>query len=168
VLRPKIGSMEVRKVTPADIMHMLERSKRSWTVCKRILTTSTQLFAHASGKRMIDVNPCVGITQKSIMGPRPTVRSRVMLSEDELRKLLGEIDETIGREHGLALRVLLAKCVRTVELAYTAPTFLGYLGLVYLVSWLSYRYIEFGAVKEWRALLPSTRKVDAAVAAPAD
>jgi len=52
--------------------------------------------------------------------------------------------------------------------AYTAPTFLGYLGLVYLVSWLSYRYIEFGAVKEWRALLPSTRKVDAAVAAPAD
>ncbi|MBC8642143.1 tyrosine-type recombinase/integrase [Caballeronia sp. EK] len=116
VVRPKLGSLEVRKIAAADVVHMLETSKRSWTVCKRILTTATQLFAHACGKRMIDVNPCTGISLKSLMGPRPPVKPRIMLTEDELHKLLADIDETIGRENGLALRILLATCVRSVEL----------------------------------------------------
>ncbi|CAN0622085.1 Site-specific integrase [Burkholderia multivorans] len=117
VIRPKLGSMEVRAVQAADVVHMIEESKRSWTVCKRILTTTTQLFDHAAGKRMIDANPCAGIKLKAIMGPRPPVKQRVMLSEDELRTLLADVDTTIGRENGLALRILLATCVRSVELA---------------------------------------------------
>lgn len=40
-----------------------------------------------------------------------------MLSEEELRTLLSDVDNTIGRENGLALRILLATCVRSVELA---------------------------------------------------
>lgn len=117
VVRPKLGSLEVRKIAAADVVHMLESSGRGWTVCKRILTTTTQLFAHACGKRMIDVNPCVGITLKALMGPRPPVKKRVMLTEDELRALLADIDNTIGRENALALRILLATCVRSIELA---------------------------------------------------
>lgn len=116
IIRPKLGSIEVRKVTAADVVHMIESSKRSWTVCKRLLTSTTQLFAHACGKRLINVNPCVGIDLKALMGPRPPVRRRVMLDESELRTLLGDIDETIGLENGLALRILLATCVRSVEL----------------------------------------------------
>ncbi|MFM0507635.1 tyrosine-type recombinase/integrase [Paraburkholderia sp. RL17-373-BIF-A] len=117
VVRPKLGSLEVRKVAAADVVHMLETSGRGWTVCKRILTTATQLFGHACGKRMIDVNPCVGITLKALMGPRPPVKKRVMLTEDELRTLLADIDNKIGRENALALRILLATCVRSIELA---------------------------------------------------
>jgi peptidoglycan/LPS O-acetylase OafA/YrhL len=41
---------------------------------------------------------------------------------------------------------------------YTIPTYIGYLFLTYLVSWLSYRYIEFGSVRHWKSLLPSQRK----------
>ncbi|MDN7897213.1 integrase arm-type DNA-binding domain-containing protein [Burkholderia cepacia] len=117
VVRKRIGSLEVRAVQAADVVHMIETEGRSWTVSKRILTTTTQLFEHAAGKRMIDANPCAGIKLKAIMGPRPPVKPRVMLSEDELRTLLVDVDTTIGRENGLALRILLATCVRSVELA---------------------------------------------------
>ncbi|MFC5427642.1 tyrosine-type recombinase/integrase [Paraburkholderia denitrificans] len=117
VLRPKLGSMLVRDVQAADVVHMIEASGRSWTVSKRILTTATQLFDHAAGKRMIDANPCTGIKLKALKGPRPPVKKRVMLTEGELRILLSDVDNTVGRENGLALRILLATCVRSVELA---------------------------------------------------
>ena len=115
VIGPKLGSMEVQHVTPADIVHVIESSKRSWTICKRLLTSAKLLFAHACGKRLINVNPCVGIDLTALMGSRPPVRKRVMLSEDELRVLLTNINE-IGIENGLALRILLATCVRSIEL----------------------------------------------------
>lgn len=116
VITPKLGSMEVRNVTPADLVHVIESSKRSWTICKRLLTSAKLLFAHACGKRLIDVNPCVGIELTALMGARPPIRKRVMLSEDELRILLKSIND-IGIENGLALRILLATCVRSIELA---------------------------------------------------
>lgn len=116
IVLPKLGSMEVRNVTPGDIVHVIESSKRSWTICKRLLTSTKLLFAHACGKRLIDVNPCVGIDLTALMGARPPIRKRVMLTEDELRLLLKDIDD-IGLENGLAFRILLATCVRSIELA---------------------------------------------------
>lgn len=115
VIVPKLGSLETRKVVPADIVHVLESSKRSWTICKRILTSAKQLFGHACGKRLIDYNPCVGIELVALMGARPPIRRRVMLTEDEMRTLLKDIDE-IGIANALALRILLATCVRSIEL----------------------------------------------------
>nr|WP_137839918.1 site-specific integrase [uncultured Aquabacterium sp.] len=116
IIGPKLGSMEVRHVTPADIVHVIESSKRSWTICKRLLTSAKLLFAHACGKRLINVNPCVGIDLTALMGARPPIRKRVMLTEDELRALLKDISD-IGVENGLAFRILLATCVRSIELA---------------------------------------------------
>lgn len=115
VIVPKLGSMLVPVVTPSDIVHMLESSKRPWTVSKRILTSAKQLFSHACGKRLIDVNPCAGIDIAALLGPRPAIRKRVMLTEEELRTLLKGIED-IGKENALALRILLATCVRSVEL----------------------------------------------------
>lgn len=116
IIGPKLGSMEVRNVTPADIVHVIESSKRSWTICKRLLTSAKLLFAHACGKRLINVNPCVGIDLTALMGAHPPIRKRVMLAEDELRALLKDIND-IGVENGLAFRILLATCVRSIELA---------------------------------------------------
>ena len=115
VILPKLGSMEVRQVTPADIVHMIESAKRSWTISKRILTSAKLLFAHACGKRLIDINPCTGIDLTALMGARPPIRKRVMLNEEELRTVLTDIDD-IGVENGLAFRILLATCVRSIEL----------------------------------------------------
>lgn len=115
VIVPKLGSLETRQVVPADIVHVLESSKRSWTICKRILTSAKQLFGHACGKRLIDYNPCVGVELVALMGARPPVRKRVMLTEEELRTLLKDVDD-IGFANALALRILLATCVRSIEL----------------------------------------------------
>lgn len=116
IVTPRIGSVQVRNVTPADIVHMIEVSNRTWTVSDRLLTSTTQLFAHACGKRMVDVNPCIGISLASIIGARPPVKKRVMLTDKELHILLRDADKEIGRENALALRILLATCVRSVEL----------------------------------------------------
>lgn len=115
VIVPRLGPQEVQAVTPDEIVDMLERSGRSWTMMKRILATAVQLFDHAIGRQLIKINPAAGIKLKALIGPRPPIRKRVMLQEEELRRLLSSIDD-IGEENGLALKIMLATCVRTVEL----------------------------------------------------
>lgn len=116
IILPKLGSLPVDQVQPADVVHMLETANRTWTISKRILTSAKMLFAHACGLRLINVNPVVGIDLVALRGPRPPVRRRVMLTEPELRRLLAGIED-IGTENALALRILLATCVRSIELA---------------------------------------------------
>jgi len=118
VILPKLGIRQVRKITAIDIVAMLKGAKRTWTISKRILTSASLAFDHACGQQIIAANPCTGVRLKSIMGPRPPVRKRVMLLEDELRELLPDID-LIGIENALAFRILLATCVRGVELVKT-------------------------------------------------
>lgn len=115
VIRPRLGSTEVRNVTPADVVQMLESSGRTWTVQRRILTSAKKLFSHGVGKQLISINPCAAIELTALIGDRPPVRKRIMLSEPELRTLLTGIAD-IGPENALALRILLATCVRGVEL----------------------------------------------------
>lgn len=116
IILPKLGSLPVDQVQPADVVHMIETANRTWTISKRILTSAKMLFAHACGLRLINVNPVVGIDLVALRGPRPPVRRRVMLTELELRALLAGIED-IGTENALALRILLATCVRSTELA---------------------------------------------------
>ncbi|WP_025138987.1 site-specific integrase [Achromobacter sp. DH1f] len=116
IILPKLGSLPVDQVQPADVVHMLETANRTWTISKRILTSAKMLFAHACGLRLINVNPVVGIDLVALRGPRPPVRRRVMLTEPELRTLLAGLED-IGTENALALRILLATCVRSTELA---------------------------------------------------
>lgn len=118
---PKIGSLDIDKVTPAIIVDMLARNSRSWTVQKRILTSAKKLFDHAIGKQIINVNPCNGIELTALIGPRPPVKRRIMLSENEIINLLSSINE-IGLENSLALKILLATCVRSVELVKSEKT----------------------------------------------
>jgi integrase len=115
VIVPRLGPQEVQTVTADEVVDMLERSGRSWTMMKRILGTTIQLLDHAIGRQLIKVNPAGGIKLKALVGPRPPIRKRVMLQEEELRRLLSSIDD-IGEENGLALKIMLATCVRTVEL----------------------------------------------------
>jgi integrase len=116
VILPRLGPQEVHTVTADELVDMLERSGRSWVMQKRILSTAVQLFDHAIGRQLIKVNPAAGIKLKALLGPRPAIRKRVMLQEDELRSLLSTAADEIGAENALALKVLLATCVRSVEL----------------------------------------------------
>lgn len=115
VILPRLGSLDLRDLTAEDVVDMLDKSGRPWTVQKRILTTANKLFDHAIGRQLIMVNPAAGIKLTSLLGPRPPVRKRVMLSEEELVKLLAACGD-LGTENALALKILLATCVRGVEL----------------------------------------------------
>ena len=115
VIIPKLGSRPVPDVTGQEIVQMLRDADNTWTISKRVLTTASKLFDHAAGLHIIAINPCAGVSLTSLLGPRPPIKKRVMLSADDLRALLATID-TLGTENGLALRILLATCVRTNEL----------------------------------------------------
>lgn len=112
---PKLGARHVDSVTPLDIVAMLENSNRTWTISKRLLTSASKLFDHAVARSIIPFNPCAGIKLRAIKGPRPPVRQRLMLSEAELRKLMADPD-LIGVENSYAFLILLATCVRGIEL----------------------------------------------------
>jgi len=115
IIRPKLGSLEVQTITASDIVHLIENTKRSWTINKRILTSTSKLFDHAVGKRLIIINPCTGIKLTALIGSRPPIKRRVMLTEIELRAILSNIDD-LGQENALAFKILLATCVRSIEL----------------------------------------------------
>lgn len=116
VILPRLGPQDVHTINAEEIVEMLERCGRGWTMQKRILSTTVQLFDHAIGRQLIKVNPAAGIKLQALLGPRPAARKRVMLQEDELRKLLSSMADEIGEENALGLKILLATCVRTVEL----------------------------------------------------
>jgi integrase len=115
VIVPKLGKRAVESITGKDIVQMLRDADDTWTISKRVLTTASKLFEHAAGLHIVHINPCAGVSLTSLFGPRPPVKKRVMLSDDDLRTLFSTMD-TLGTENGLALRVLLATCVRTNEL----------------------------------------------------
>ena len=99
-IRSKLGSLEVTKAKPSDIVFMLETAGRTWQITKKILTTTKKVFSGSIGKRLLEYNPAVGIDLKAVIGPKPQARKRVMLSEKELGAILPDIDDKIGRENG--------------------------------------------------------------------
>lgn len=125
VILPRLGAREVTKITPTDVVDMIAKCGRTWSICKRILTCVSQVFDHACGLRIIASNPCTGIKLKALLGPRPAVKKRVMLSEEELRRLLPDL-HLIGEANALSLRILMATCVRTIELLKAEKTHLNF------------------------------------------
>lgn len=115
VVLPKFGARPVAKVTSQDIVGALKDRKDTWAISKRVLTTISKVMDHACGLQIIAANPATGIKLTAVLGPQPQVRRRVMLQTDELKILLPNID-LIGRENALAFKILLATCVRGIEL----------------------------------------------------
>ncbi len=115
VILPKLGHRQVADVSTVDLVYLLKNLKRSWLICKRIRTGLGQLMDHAIAHGIIPANPVTGIKLTALKGKRPPVRKRVMLSKEELSMLLRSAGG-IGVHNALALRILLATCVRGIEL----------------------------------------------------
>ncbi|RZI43660.1 site-specific integrase [Herbaspirillum sp. HC18] len=109
----RLGAMLVSSVTSGEIVWLIEEVQRPWVESNMLLCTAKMLFRHAAGKRLIPANPCVGIELTALMGKRPPVRRRLMLSNDELRVLL---NANMSAENLLAVKVLLGTAVRSDEL----------------------------------------------------
>lgn len=112
-MESKIASLTVTQVTPLDIVSMLETAKIPWSESNMLLCAAKMVFRHAAAKRIIATNPCAGIELKALIGKRPPIRRRLMLSEEELVQLL---HAKMKRKNALAIRILLATAVRSEEL----------------------------------------------------
>lgn len=111
-----MGTLLVRDVEAADVVAMIERHKLGWVEANTLLIVQKAIFRHAAGKKIINVNPCLGVELSALLGPRPEVRKRLMLTEAELQIVL---NAEMSKENLLAVRVLAATGVRVSEL-YTA------------------------------------------------
>lgn len=112
-LQSRLGSCAVAQVTSLDIVDLIETSGTPWNESRMLLTTARMLFKHAAGRKLVVVNPCIGIDLTALMGRRPTTKRRLMLSREELGSLLGA---ELNRDNALAVRVLLGTAVRSGEL----------------------------------------------------
>ncbi|WP_230417497.1 tyrosine-type recombinase/integrase [Paraburkholderia polaris] len=109
----KLGSLTVSQVTPLDIVAVLEETHSTWSESYTLLCAIKAVFRHAVGKRLIAVNPCAGIELNAVVGRRPPIRQRLMLSNDELCVVF---KGSFRRENALAIRLLLGTAVRSEEL----------------------------------------------------
>lgn len=118
LILPRIGSLPVRQVRPEDVVHLLESVSaiKTANVVEVTATTLNEIFKHAQARRAIAVNPCAGISPTAITGKPPTPRQRLKLTQAELRAVLPKLG-TIGEWNALAVKILLATCVRINELA---------------------------------------------------
>ncbi|MBN3789720.1 site-specific integrase [Burkholderia sp. Ac-20353] len=111
-----MGGMSIQSVGPADIIAELERHKLGWVETFTLWCVLRGIFKHAAGKKMVVANPCAGILLESVIGKRPDVKKRLMLTDEELHVLT---NAKMRDENLYAIRVALATGVRISEL-YTA------------------------------------------------
>lgn len=103
----------VREVEATDIVGQIERTDVGWVEANTLLIVLKALFRRAAGKRLINANPAIGVELSAIIGPRPEVRKRLMLTPEELRAVLSA---KMSRQNLLSVRILLATGVRVSEL----------------------------------------------------
>ena len=117
---PSLGHLRARDVTGADIVQMLDRvADRSAKLVKPVLGSARLIFAHGFGKQIVSSNPCAGISVSAISGSGAnSARSRVMLSDVELRVLLHALPD-YGRINELVVRILLSTAQRIQALMLT-------------------------------------------------
>lgn len=109
----RFGPLGVREIESSDVVGLIKGCKLTWGESSLLHITAKCLFTHACGKRLINVNPCSGIMLTALLGPRPPVRRRLMLTRQELQLLL---EAPMRRPNKLAIRVLLGTGVRGDEL----------------------------------------------------
>ena len=112
----RLGNLLAADVTPHDIVDAAEAvADKSLHVARLVLSTLHEMFAHAVARRVVDSDPCAHVRAKAVLGSRPVNRTRLMLTEAELRAMLPALP-SIGRTNELAIKILLATCTRIGEL----------------------------------------------------
>lgn len=118
LILPRLGGLPAREVDTADIVALIEHvgHQRGQNVAELVLTAISEIFKHGIARHVVIANPCAPISISAIVGKAEPRRLRLMLTEEELRALLPELPK-IGEQNALAVKILLATCVRLGELA---------------------------------------------------
>lgn len=108
-----MGAMSVQSVGPADVVAQIERVKTGWVELFTLWCVLLGIFKHATGKKLIFASPCAGIQLEAIIGKRPEIKKRLMLSAEELAVLM---NAHMKPDNLLSVKILLATGVRISEL----------------------------------------------------
>ncbi len=117
-LLPKFGRLPASEVTPSDVARLLDELKgRAPTAANDLLRFTRRIFAFGVRRRYVLSNPAADFSPRLDAGGIERPRSRA-LSFDELAQLFEKIRGTpnFGEDNLLAIRLLLALCVRKGEL----------------------------------------------------
>ena len=110
---PAIGHLTARDVSGADLVDLLERvNAKHPKQVKEVLSVVKTIFDHAQSKKIIDINPAVGISHKAISGVAGRAGStRIMQNDDEIKALLTALGKA-NRTVEFVTRILLSTAVR--------------------------------------------------------
>jgi integrase len=117
-LVPKLGRMAAVDVTPSDIARVIDAVKvRAPAAANDLLRFVRRIFAFGVRRRIVPNNPAADFSPRLDGGGTERPRNRA-LSTDELAQLFEKIreTETFGGDNLLAMKLLLALCVRKGEL----------------------------------------------------
>ncbi|MBI3528206.1 MAG: tyrosine-type recombinase/integrase [Betaproteobacteria bacterium] len=118
---PRIGDLRIEEVGGGHIVQMAEQvGKRSDSAGRRAFEITSVIFSHGVAKQVAKSNPCAGLKLRAILGKKKSIRPGVTLSEDQLRTVLANLSG-IGARNALAVKIILATCVRKVELRLSRP-----------------------------------------------
>lgn len=114
---PAIGAIPARELAGSDIVALLEKvGSRSISMASMVRTAVNEVCKHGIGRRVMTMNPCAGITVRAVCGEGKPKRSRLKLTEKELRVLLPALDDLASRQVAISVRLMLMTCVRINEL----------------------------------------------------
>jgi integrase len=115
-INPRIGRIAATDLVAADVINLIEQiAKRSQSVARRAFEMVSVILAFGVARQAVVRNVCGDLKISAILGEVKPRRPRIMLSEDELRVILPMLN-ALGRENALALKIILATCVRKSEL----------------------------------------------------
>jgi integrase len=117
-LLPKLGRSAAVEVTPADVARVIDELKvRAPTAANDLLRFIRRIFAFGVRRRVVPINPAADFSPRLDGGGTERPRSRA-LRLDEVAQLFEKVRATpsLGTGNRLALKLLLALCVRKGEL----------------------------------------------------
>ncbi|MDA8347915.1 MAG: integrase arm-type DNA-binding domain-containing protein [Pseudomonadota bacterium] len=117
-LVPKLGRTAAADVTAADIAREIDDLEvRAPTAANDLLRFARRIFAFGVRRRIVPANPAADFSPRLDGGGTERPRSRA-LSLGELAQLFSKVRETpsFGTANAVALKLLLALCVRKGEL----------------------------------------------------
>lgn len=115
---PKIGRDTLQDITPADCERVLDALRAdSPTVANDVLRYLKRIFAYAKRRHLVTSSPIADFDPVRDGGGKESARDRA-LSGEELVKLFKAMREAeaLGGDNALAIKLMLALCVRKGEL----------------------------------------------------
>lgn len=110
----------VEEVSAGDVIDIVRKLKATfktqtagWRETEALYIVAREVFKHAAGQHIIQVNPGMGISLESLIGKRPKAKVRMMLTDDELGLVMRAAG--MNRQNQLSVWIILATCVRVSE-----------------------------------------------------